>query len=444
MRSTIMMMCSAWRATPRSATKYSPKVSGDGEPEKIFSNHEFTGELSNVTTKKMTGKLTGQMTGKTTGVLISSLALAAILAGCGGNKTSGGSSSGSSSSGSGGSTVATVNGEGIAREELRDYLEASQGESALSKLIEYSLVMQEAKKEGITVSDADVQASIDARRGQDPNVALIEKAGGVRLDALKRQVRYQLALDGLLTKDVKVNEADLKKWFDTHAKYYNQPERVKFGFLLSTTKARADTMAAQLKGKTKTFQELVDEQKKSNDQLGRGSQAEAPAPTPTSSLPPAIKTGTANLKPGENSGVLALGQAPRQAFAIVRLIERTPAVKADLTKMKSQIEADYKLEQVARKLNGQNPQNPNFEKTVQQITGYMAQQGGGATPSYRAILDFINQTAVANLTSKLQTGAKVEIQDAAYERVGEQYKAMAAAAPSAGAPGAAAPAGAAK
>lgn len=390
----------------------------------------------------MTGQMTGQMFSKTTGVVISSLALAALLAGCGGNKTDGGGSGPTASNpGGGANTIATVNGEAIGRDELRDYLEASQGESAITKLIEYSLVMQEAKKQNVTVADADVQASLDSRRAQDPNVEMIEKSGGVRLDALKRQTRYQLAIDGLLTKDVKVNEADLKKWFASHAKFYNQPERVKFGFILSSTKARADTMAAQLKGKTKTFQELVEEQKKASDQLARGSMAESPAATPADALPKAIKSGTANLKPNENSGVLVLGSPPRQAFAIVRLVERAPAVKADMVKMKSQIEADYKLEQVARKLNGQNPKNPPFEKTVEQITGYMAQQGGGAPPTYRAILDFINQTSVSNLTTELQKGAKVEIQDKAYDRVGEQYKAMAAAAPPAAAPGGNTPSG---
>ena len=367
--------------------------------------------------------------GQDFGVLISSLALAALLAGCGGNKAQGGGSGTTTTvnPGANSANIATVNGEAVSREDLRNYLEAQGGESALSKLIEYSLVMQEAKKQGVNISDADVQANLDSRRASDPTVDIAQKNGGAQLDALQRQARYQIALDGLLTKDVKVDDAAFQKWFASHGKTYDQPERVKFGFLLSSTKARADTMAAQLKSKTKTFQELVDEQKKASDRLGQGSQAESPSYTPTPGLPKAVKTAVAGLKKDENSSVLTLGKAPRQAFAIVRLVDKQPAVKADMTKMKVQLQTDYKLEQVARGLNGQNPKNPDFDKTVTQITGYLAQQSGGATPSYRQVLDFVNQTAVANLVSKLQAAAQVEIQDKAYERVGEQFKAMAAA-----------------
>lgn len=369
---------------------------------------------------------------KKSGVLFSSLAvgtvLTVVIAGCG-NK------SGTAGLPSGGGTVATVNGDSIDREALRDHLEATGGEGALRQLIDFSLVMQKAKAEGIEVSDAEVAASIADRAKTNPEIEAITKAGGVRLNALQRQTRYQLALDKLLTKDVKADEAAVQKWFETRRKYYDQPERVKIGFLLASTKARADTMAAQLKSKSKSFQELVTEQQKANDQLGQGSQAEGQTPILTSTLPPALKTAIAKLKEGETSTPQSLGQGAQQAYVIVRLIERQPAVKADFAKMKDQAIMDYKLEQVAKKLNGENPQNPPFEQTLDQVAAVVAQQSGGATPDFRAILTFINQTAASNLSNGLRTAAKVEVKDQSYAQVAESFK------PVPGADAAATPAG---
>jgi foldase protein PrsA len=370
------------------------------------------------------------------GVLLSTFALGAVLAGCGNN----GGGGGGTSLPSGGGAEATVNGQSIDREALRDHLEATNGESALRQLIEFSLVMQEAQKEGITVSDDEVNKAIADRAKSNPEIATVQTGGGVRLDALKRQTSYQLTLDKLITKDVKADEATVAKWFPTRAKYYGQPERVKIGFLLASTKTRADTMAAQLKSKSKSFQELVTEQQKAQDRIGQGSQAESPQPLNVESLPPAIKSALAQLKPGDTSNALELGQGAAKAYVVVRLIERQPAVKADFAKMKDQAIEDYKLEQVAKKLNSENPQNPPFEKTLDQVAGVVAQQSGGKA-DLRAILSFINQTEVAKLTDKLRSGANVQINDKTYEKVGEGFKPApgAAGAPAGGAPAGTAP-----
>jgi foldase protein PrsA len=361
------------------------------------------------------------------GVLAASLACGVLLAGCNGSSSGG--------------AVATVNGEAVSREELRDHLEATNGESALRQLIDYALVMQKAKAEGITVSDAEVSAGIDERAKTTPDIAQVVQAGGVRLQALQRQTRYQIALDKLLTKDVKATDDQVKKWFESRRKYYDRPEKVRFGYVLSSTKARADTMAAQLKNKSKSFQELVTAQQSANDQLAKGSQAESPRSVNADSLPPAIKAAVAKLKPGETSGVLPLGQAPHQAYVVVRLIEREPAVKADFAKMKDEATTDYKLEQVAKKLNAENPQNPPFDRTLEQVASVVSQQNGGQTPSLREILSFINQTAASNLTNGLRTAANVEIKDPSYAKVGEEYKPVpgAASTPAAGATPAATP-----
>lgn len=357
------------------------------------------------------------------GALVSSLALAGVvslsLAGC--NSGGGKATVDPASTTGGGGTVVTVNGQSVDRNALYAHLEANYGESSLRQLIDFALIMQKLKEEGLSISNEEVDAAIEARKDESPEVAEILEAKDVRLSALQRQTRYQLALDKLLTKDIKVTDEQLKKWFEKRSKYYDQAAKAKVGILLSSTKTRADTMSAQLKDKSKTFQELVDEQLKANDPAAQSSLNETPDMIPLDALPPLFRDAINKLDNGQISGVIEMEEGPEKAYVIMRVIQKTPAVKADLEKQKAQAEMDYKLEQVAVKLNGENPENPEFEETLERVGQAVSAQSGGQTPSYREILTFITQTAAANLTNELRNAAKVEAVDSSYKKVAESY-----------------------
>ncbi|MEO6907150.1 MAG: peptidylprolyl isomerase, partial [Abditibacteriaceae bacterium] len=263
------------------------------------------------------------------------------------------------------------------------------------------------------------------------------QVGGPRLEALQRRVRYETAINMLLTKDIKVDDKTLKTWFDKNHAYYDQPTRLRVGFLLSSSQERANTMEAQITKKTKSFQELVEEQKKANDQVAQQSTAESPTFMLPDSLPPALRTDVAKLKKGEVSKVLTIGNGQRKVYVIVRVTDRQDALKADFTTNHDELEQDYKLEQVAKKLNSENPSNPPFEKSVEQVKAVVQQQNQSPTaPSYRDILNFINQTAVNRLLQGLRTAAQVKIDDPAYKDVGNDFQPVPGVATSGAAPAA--------
>jgi foldase protein PrsA len=342
------------------------------------------------------------------GLLCAGAALTFVLAGC---------------PKGGGGSVATVNGEAITHGEIDSHLEATSGDSALRQLIDYSLVMQKLKAEGLSLQDDQVNKQIEKMRKANPQLDEVIQVGGPRMDALQRRVRYEMALNMLLTKDIKVDDKTLKTWFDKHHTYYDQPTRLRVGFLLSSSKDRADTMETQLTKKTKSFQELVDEQKKANDEVAQQSTAESPTYMIPDSLPPELRSDVAKLKKGEISKVLSIGNSQRKVYVIVRVTDRQDALKADFTANHDELEMDYKLEQVARQLNSENPSNPPFEKSIDQVKAVVQQQNQSAeSPQYRDILNFINQTAVNKLLQSLRTAAKVDIEDPAYKAVGDDFK----------------------
>ena len=277
----------------------------------------------------------------------------------------------------------------------------------------------------------------------------MQKKGGAALDALKRQVRLQLTVDRLLTKDIKVDPKAYDEWLKKNQVKYAVPERVKIGVLFTSTQARADVLAQQLKG-GKSFADLVKAQKATSDPIAASSVADttenAPkeAPNggylPTTELPPEMKTALAKLQKDQTSSVVKLGGA-RPAFVILKLLDRTAGVAAKGEDAKPQLE--YKLEQVARGLVKENPGNPNFEQTLTQVEQALQQQNMQQSrfepPTNRQILDYINQTAVQKLLTSLRTGTKVEIKDPMYSEVADNYKPAPTPAANAGAPGGAVP-----
>lgn len=319
-------------------------------------------------------------------------------------------------------TVATVDGQAVDRKELHSYLEALQGGDALRQLIDYQLLMSDLKSKNLTVTDAEIKDGVDRQVKNDPTLAHVIQTGGPRLDALQRRVQTQLAVEKILTADVKPKDADVKAWFDRigHS-YYDSPEQVSFGILYTTTKARADTMAAQLKAKTKNFMQLVEEQQAAADPAGRQSRADSPPIDAARLRNDPVGKLLHQLKPGDNTGVISL--LPRQkAYAIFKVTKHEPAKRADFTKLKNDLLLDYKMEQVARLVVAKNPKNPPFEQTVEQVSQSMMSQGQTfERPAYRQVLTYINQTAVDTLMSSLRQTGKVTINDPAYADLGKIY-----------------------
>lgn len=94
--------------------------------------------------------------------------------------------------------VATVNGQPITRLAVISELEKKDGKTVLDSLVTENLILQEAQKRGISVSDQDVQNEISkieksiTSQGQNLDMVLAQQ-GMTRTD-LNRQIKLQLLL----------------------------------------------------------------------------------------------------------------------------------------------------------------------------------------------------------------------------------------------------------
>jgi foldase protein PrsA len=122
---------------------------------------------------------------------------------------------------------------------------AALNRQALGELVQSEIILQGARQEGITVSDADVDAEVNQIRArvtsQNGNFDQALQQRGLTLDLLRSQVRPQLAAQKLTAKLVpaKVSDAEL-------AKRRAEFPQVHVRHVLVQDKATADTVRSKL------------------------------------------------------------------------------------------------------------------------------------------------------------------------------------------------------
>jgi len=195
-------------------------------------------------------------------------ALVAVLAACGG----GGSGSGDVPSGA----VAQVGDREITQEQF-DALLAQAKRSyttqkrkfpdpgtpeyqtlknqAVQYLVQRVEFAQEAEKEGIDVSDKDVDKRLAEIKKQyfgnsETKYKKQLKQSGLTDEQVREDVRANLISDQLfkkITVVVKVSDADVKKYYDEHEQQYGVPEQRDIAHILVKKKALADSLYARVK-----------------------------------------------------------------------------------------------------------------------------------------------------------------------------------------------------
>ena len=168
------------------------------------------------------------------------LAFSLLLSGC-----NGGSSNGNSSPR--GDVVAIVNGENIYATTLDEYvtralssdidqgldLESEEGKEMkaqaesqlLNYLVQEKVLLQEAEKNNISISDDEVETELQLIKGNFPSEEDFENAlvhNNLTMDTFKDSLRKEMTIDMLLkekTPEISVSEEDLLEYYNSYQEY---------------------------------------------------------------------------------------------------------------------------------------------------------------------------------------------------------------------------------
>ena len=115
------------------------------------------------------------------------------------------------------SWVAKVGNQYITTNQLDEQNRASNGSKVLDQLVQQQLIMQEAQRKNIHVTDAQVQTElkkfITSAGGQESYKQTLSQYG-ISEDLLISQIKIRLMLEGLLKDKLKVTDKDIQDYYD--------------------------------------------------------------------------------------------------------------------------------------------------------------------------------------------------------------------------------------
>lgn len=112
--------------------------------------------------------------------------------------------------------AAMVNGQPVTRLSLVQELEKQNGKQALNSLVTKTLILQEARKQNVSVTDQEVDAEIKkieqnlSSQGQKLDQVL--SLQGMTKDSLIEQIKIQKLIEKMVGKDIKVSDKEVQDY----------------------------------------------------------------------------------------------------------------------------------------------------------------------------------------------------------------------------------------
>ncbi len=238
--------------------------------------------------------------------------------------------------------AAIVNGVAITKGELLDRLLADFGEETLKQLITLRLLEQEAQKESITLSEAEVQQRFEELKAKREELS--KQLGRGRLSdlTLRDEARRLVLLEKIIAKQVEVSEKELRDFYTRHFIRYNRPERVQIREIIVYTPAEAQEIYRQLM-KTppaklaSEFERLSKERSVIPGAMGEFTYIE---------LPEEMRLPLQRAQPNEILPPLAVRLGGQMTYRIVWVMDKKPGERNPFEKVRDKVRQDYLVERM--------------------------------------------------------------------------------------------------
>ncbi len=235
--------------------------------------------------------------------------------------------------------VARVNSTSITWKSFHQALEKQSGKEILAQMIRDELIRQGARRYGIEVTDEQVAAELERVRSQFGSDSSLEEAlsqYGMTMDSLREQLKMNLLLEAIATRDVKVTEDDLKKYYDEHKDEFKEEEQIKARHILVADEKAAEEVRKQLAAGA-DFAELA--KAKSTDSATKDAGGDL-GYFGKGVMDPAFEKAAFALKIGETSGPVKSSYG----YHIIRVEDRKPERIPPLEEIRAKVERNFKQE----------------------------------------------------------------------------------------------------
>jgi foldase protein PrsA len=139
--------------------------------------------------------------------------------------------------------VATIGKKRILRKDWLNELEARYGKDVLKEMVDQKVVEEMAAKYKIKVSGRDVEREFKMLQATTNSFT---KQNNKNEKRWKEQIRINLLLEELLTKDVKVSKSELESYYEKNKDLFNVPSAYHVSQIVVATLEEADKAIQEL------------------------------------------------------------------------------------------------------------------------------------------------------------------------------------------------------
>lgn len=232
--------------------------------------------------------------------------------------------------------VAKIGNSHITRQEWLNELEKRFGKTTLEEMINIQVVDELAKKNHIDVDEKTVEREIQMYK-----ISSQSYGDSVLNDKeLRKQIRYSILLEELLTKDVNISENELKKFYEENKHQYIMNDTYHLSHIVVDSKKEVQQIINELKGGS-SFEGIAAE--RSKDQLTAKEGGDLGYVSEGSSdVPPEYIEQAKTMKVNEWSDPIPL----ERGYAIIFLHEKIKGEQLEFDEVKDQIRRQIALEQM--------------------------------------------------------------------------------------------------
>jgi len=244
--------------------------------------------------------------------------------------------------------LAVVNGEKLTKEQLYREMYDAIGAQTQQALIDRMLILQEGKKNGISVTPADVEKELKELKdmwGVSTDAELEQilalQGGSVTLDGLKEDIALWITVRRILAPTVKPSDEEIRRYFDEHRDDFGEPEQVKARHILLATEEEARAVADDLRSGA-DFAALAKEKSIDPGSAANGGDLGFIAKGDTV---PEFEAAAFALDEGEISDIVK----SEHGYHIIQVLEKKAAVEPDFAKARAEVEKRLTEQKVEEK-----------------------------------------------------------------------------------------------
>lgn len=126
----------------------------------------------------------------------------------------------------------------------------------MAELINESIILQRAEKEGVSPTDQEVDERVQENLAQNQQLKEALARASMTTDDYKRQVRRDLARFKLMTKNVSVTDQEVKDYFESNKERFRLPQQTRVLYLMTQDPEKMKVIDSELQGRF-TFEALV-------------------------------------------------------------------------------------------------------------------------------------------------------------------------------------------